>query len=64
MILCKNDKVEVKVQIPKKIKAPVLKDEKLGYLQYYVNGEVVKTDEDPYRLTNNAMHSVAVCLSM
>ena len=45
ILLCKNDKVEVKVRLPKKIIAPVLKDEKLGYLQYCVNGEVVKKCE-------------------
>lgn len=45
VLLCEDDKVEVKVQLPKKIKAPVFKDKKLGCLQYYINGEVVKKCE-------------------
>ena len=45
VLLCETDKVEVKVNLPRKIKAPVLKDEKMGYLQYCLNGEVIKKCE-------------------
>lgn len=45
VLLCEEDKVEVKVYLPKSIQAPVEKDEKVGKLEYYLNGEVVKTCE-------------------
>ncbi len=45
VLLCKEDKIEVKVYLPKKVKAPVIKDTKMGKMEYLVNGEVVKTCE-------------------
>lgn len=45
VLLCEEDKVEVKVFLPKSIYAPVDKNEKVGRMEYYLNGEVVKTCE-------------------
>lgn len=45
VLLCKEDKVEVKVYLPKSIQAPVYTNEKVGKMEYYLNGEVVKTCE-------------------
>ena len=45
VLLSKEDKVEVKVYLPKKLKAPVEKNEKVGKMEYYLNGEAVKTCE-------------------
>lgn len=45
VLLCKEDKVEVKVYLPKKVKAPVFKDEKIGKIEYLINEDVVKTCE-------------------
>lgn len=45
MLLCEDDKVEVKVYLPKKLYAPVELNQKVGKMEYYVNGEVVKTCE-------------------
>lgn len=45
MLMCKEDKVDVKVYLPKSIHAPVNMDEKVGRMEYYLNGEVVKTCE-------------------
>lgn len=45
LLLCEEDKVEVKIYLPKSIAAPVEKDEKVGKMEYYLNGEVVKTCE-------------------
>ena len=45
VLLCKDDKVEVKVYLPKKVMAPVFKEKKLGKVEYLVNGDVVKTCE-------------------
>ena len=40
MLLYKNDKVQVKEELPKLLKAPVKKGTKVGSLNYYVNGEL------------------------
>ncbi len=40
MLLSKNDKVQVKEELPKLLKAPVKKGTKVGSLNYYVNGEL------------------------
>ena len=45
VLICEEDKVEVKVYLPKRLYAPVEKDEKVGKMEYYLNGEVVKTCE-------------------
>ncbi len=42
VLLCDEDSVEVKVQLPKKIYAPIEKNQKVGEMQYYVNNEIVK----------------------
>lgn len=42
VLLCKEDKVKVKVYLPKWINAPVSKDEIVGKMEYLVNGKVVK----------------------
>ena len=43
MLLSKKDKIEVKVYLPLKVKAPVIKTQQLGKMEYLLNGEVVKT---------------------
>ena len=45
VLLCGEDKVEVKVYLPKSVQAPVDKNEKVGKMEYYLNGEVVKSCE-------------------
>ncbi len=45
VLLGKEDKVEVKVYLPRKVTAPVDTNEKVGKMEYYLNGEVVKTCE-------------------
>lgn len=42
ILLCEEDEVEVKVYLPKKIQAPVERNQKVGKMEYYLNGEVVK----------------------
>lgn len=44
-LLCEEDKVEIKINIPKTIEAPVTLRQKVGEVEYLVNGEVVKTCE-------------------
>lgn len=41
MLLSENDKVQVREEMPKTLKAPVKKGTKAGSLNYYVNGELV-----------------------
>lgn len=43
VLLGKEDKVEVKVYLPKKVTAPVDKNEKVGKMEYQLNGKVIKT---------------------
>lgn len=43
VLLCKEDKIETKVYLPRSVTAPVERDEKIGCLQYFLNGEVIKT---------------------
>ena len=45
VLLCKVDKVEVKVYLPKQVSAPIYKDEKIGEMKYYLNGEMIKVCE-------------------
>lgn len=45
VLLGKEDKVEVKVYLPRKVYAPVEKNERVGKMEYYLNGEVVKSCE-------------------
>ena len=45
VLVCEDDKVEVKVYLPKSIQAPVEREEKVGKMEYYLNGEVVKRCE-------------------
>lgn len=45
VLLCKEDKVEVKVFLPKKVSAPVMKGKQIGKMEYLVNGNVVKMCE-------------------
>ena len=45
VLLGEEDKVEVKVCLPKKITAPIDKDTKVGQMTYYVNEQVVKICE-------------------
>lgn len=45
VLLCKEDKVEVKVYLPGKVFAPVEKNEKVGKMEYYLNGELIKVCE-------------------
>lgn len=41
MLLSENDQIEVRVQLPKLLKAPVQKGQALGTVNYYVNGDLV-----------------------
>lgn len=45
VLLCKEDKVEVKVYLPKQVMAPINKNEKVGMMKYYLNDEVIKICE-------------------
>ena len=45
ILMSQEDKVEVKVYLPKLVNAPVEKNEKMGELGYYLNGELVKVCE-------------------
>lgn len=45
VLLGKEDKVEVKVYLPRKVVAPIDKNEKVGKMEYQLNGKVIKTCE-------------------
>ncbi len=45
VLLEESDKVEVKVYVPKKLFAPIEKNERVGRMEYFINGEVVKVCE-------------------
>lgn len=42
LLLDEKDKVEVKIYLPKKLKAPLAKNERVGKVEYLLNNEVVK----------------------
>ena len=42
LLLCEEEDVEIKVQVPKVLKAPVKKGEVVGSVTYYLDGEAVK----------------------
>ena len=42
ILLSKEDKVELKVYLPKQVEAPIFKDEIIGRMEYCLNGETVK----------------------
>lgn len=45
LLLGKDDQVEVKVCLPDALKAPVKKEESIGYVNYYLNDKVIKKCE-------------------
>ena len=38
-----NEDISCKVKLPKKLPAPVRKGQKIGYVHYLKNGEIIKT---------------------
>ena len=45
ILLCKEDKVEIKVYLPKEVNAPIFEGENIGRMEYCLNGETIKVCE-------------------
>lgn len=45
VLLCEEDEIEIKVYMPKSLQAPVEMGQKVGRMEYLLNGEVIKTCE-------------------
>ncbi|MEG1504854.1 MAG: D-alanyl-D-alanine carboxypeptidase, partial [Lachnospiraceae bacterium] len=42
VLLHSNERVTIRYQIPKKLKAPIKKGEKIGIARYFLEGETIK----------------------